>query len=469
MKVPNDTKGIHLEGLRTIGNLAILARDYYEQGADEILYINIMGSLSERNNLLGVIEQTTSLGVFIPIIVGGGIRTLEHVRQAFRSGADKVAISTAAIQDPDFITKAAQMYGSQCIVGSIEVKKTGDQRWEVCIDNGRQKTGLDAIEWAKKLVELGAGELLVTSVDAEGVQKGYDKEVLKRIIQKIPVPVIVSGGAGSIQDIENCINEVHCEAISMASLLHYSKSTIVNIKNHLMQHGIPTRIPPPLSLYQVRPSIDRKKVSIIDYGSGNLKSVISAFEHVGNEVQVINTPEDLLKSELLVLPGMGAFSDGINGLKQRGLVAAILDYKKTGKPLLGICLGMQLLMSETAESGFHKGLDLIQGSVIKFKDQNMAQEPDYHVPHMGWNSIYSLRPGAWENTILKDISQDNLFYFIHSYCVMPEHPENILAETLFGKQRLCSVIQSGNIYGTQFHPEKSGEMGLRILDAFGKL
>ena len=171
VKGPNVVKGIHLEGLRIVGKPAELAKKYYDQGADEILYIDIVASLYERNNLSDVVKEAISLGVFVPMSVGGGVRSLEDIQKLLNAGADKVAINTAATRNPALITEAAKRFGSQCIVGSIEAKKCGDNRWEAYIDNGREKTGLDAVEWAKKLVALGAGELLITSVDQEGTEK----------------------------------------------------------------------------------------------------------------------------------------------------------------------------------------------------------------------------------------------------------------------------------------------------------
>ncbi len=469
VKGSNVVKGIHLEGLRVVGKPAILARKYYEQGADEILYMDIVASLYERNNLLDVVKQTTSLGVYIPITIGGGIRTLEDIRQALRAGADKVAINTAATRNPNFITKAAQMFGSQCIVGSIEVKKVGDQKWEAYIDNGRQKTGLDAIEWAKKLIQLGAGELLITSIDAEGVQKGYDIELLKQIAPHLPIPVIVSGGAGNLEDVEKCINEVQCDAISMASIFHYNKTTVTDLKEYLKKKGIPLRIPSKITNNHSIQLQNRKKVSIIDYGLGNLKSVVSGFEYVGNDVKLIFSPDEILDAELLVLPGVGAFEDGMNGLKQRNLIDALIKYATSGKPLLGICLGMQLLMSESEEFGIHKGLNLIPGRVIRFSDPHTSKEKNYHVPQIGWNGIFPFNSNGWDNSILSGLPSNTLVYFVHSYYVVPNNPQHILAETQYGGQDFCSVLKKGNIYGCQFHPEKSGEVGLKILDSFGKM
>ncbi len=468
VKGPNVVKGIHLEGLRVVGKPALFARKYYEQGADEILYMDIVASLYERNNLLDVVKETTKLGVYIPITVGGGMRSLEDIKQALRAGADKVAINTAATRRPEFITEASKKFGSQCIVGSIEAKKIGPEKWEAYIDNGREKTGLDAIEWAKNLVELGAGELLITSIDAEGVQKGYDLELLRRITKDIPIPIIISGGAGSLADIEDCLQETKCDAISMAAVLHYDKTTITEIKTYLADRGFPVRTSFQISASPIQLE-HRKPVSIIDYGLGNLQSVINGFSNVGNEIKIISTPEEILAAELLVLPGVGAFGDGMEGLRERGLVDPLEKYVETGRPLLGICLGMQLFMTESEEFGHHEGLDLIRGKVIKFSDPSTVQEQGYRVPHIGWNAIHSPREGAWKNTILHNIPNDAEMYFVHSFFVVPENPENVLANTHYGNQTFCSVVKAGQVYGCQFHPEKSGEVGSKIVEIFGAL
>lgn len=452
VKGPNVVKGIRLEGLRVVGNPAELAKKYYNEGADEILYIDIVASLYERNNLMHIVEQTTAEGVYIPITVGGGIRTIFDIKQILRVGADKVAINTAATRNPNLIKEAARIFGSQCIVGSIEAKyKNG--KWEAYTDNGREETGLDAIEWAKKLVELGAGEILITSVDRDGTEKGYDTELIQKITEAVSVPVIASGGAGSIEDIQKCF-ETNCDGLAVGTILHYNKENLQNIKSSLK--NIPIRSSP--KEFEKTQSQTLKPVSIIDYGAGNLKSVINAFQKLGNEVKIISTPEEIQQAELLVLPGDGAFGFGMDQLKKQNMIEAIQNYKK---PLLGICLGMQLLMSESEEFGKHEGLNLIQGKVIPFTDKT------FRVPHMGWNALNKNQD--WNPTILKQIPNSSEVYFVHSFFIKPEDDNNILATTNYANEQFCSIIKKDNIYGCQFHPEKSGNIGLEILNQFSKL
>lgn len=469
IKGPNVVKGIRLEGIRVVGKPAVLAKKYFEQGADEILYMDVVASLYERENLLNIVRKTTSLGVYIPITVGGGIRTLGDIKQTLRAGADKVTINTAATKDPDFISKAKKKFGSQCIIGSIEAKKISENKWEAYIDSGRQKTGLDAIEWAKTLVELGVGELLITSVDKEGMQKGYDIDLLNKIVPYVSVPVIVSGGAGNKEHIKNCIEDVQCDAISMASILHYNKITINEIKQYLINENINVRSSFHLNNKKSVPSSLKKCVSIIDYGLGNLQSVYNGFQYVKNPVKFIKKPEDVYKAELLVLPGVGAFEDGINGLNERNLIEPIKEYIESGKPFLGICLGMQLLMSKGYEFGIHDGLNIIKGKVVRFKDSLEVDDNGYKVPLIGWNSIYNLEYKKWNKTILNDIPNNSETYFVHSYFVIPEDINQILAKAEYYNQEFCSVIRKNNVFGCQFHPEMSGDIGLRILDNFGRL
>ena len=233
-------KGINLEGVRVVGDPNNLARTYYEQGADELLYVDVVASLYSRGNMWEIVQKASE-GIFIPLCVGGGIRTVEDIRDLLRAGADKVAINTAAVKTPKLISEASEIFGSQCIIGSIEAKEILPGKWEAYTDNGREKTGLDVIEWAKKLEEMGVGELLITSVDHEGMEEGYDLLLTKKITQAVEIPVIACGGAGNVSHMIDCIKEAKPDAISMASILHYNKTTIPKIKESLRKEGIPVR------------------------------------------------------------------------------------------------------------------------------------------------------------------------------------------------------------------------------------
>lgn len=220
IKGPNLVKGIHLEGLRVLGKPEQFARAYYEDGADELLYMDVVASLYGRNSLLEIVART-SREIFIPLTVGGGLRTLEDIQQVLRAGADKVALNTAAIRNPALVQDAATRFGSSTIVVSIEAIRKPDGRYEAYADNGREPTGVDAFTWARQAAELGAGELLVTSIDREGTGEGFDLELTRRIAEAVPVPVIACGGAGAAQHVADVITHGKADAVCVASLLHY--------------------------------------------------------------------------------------------------------------------------------------------------------------------------------------------------------------------------------------------------------
>jgi len=220
IKGPNVVKGIQMEGLRVLGRPELFAPAYYADGADEILYIDTVASLYGRNNLSEIVSRAAE-NIFVPLTVGGGIRSVDDVRALLRAGADKVAINTEAVKRPELIREAAERFGSQCIVVSIQAKRVSESKYECYVDNGREKTGLDVMAWAEKAVKMGAGELLVTSVDREGTGKGYDNELIRLLARAFPVPVIASGGAGSAQDVIRVIEEGHADAVSVASIFHY--------------------------------------------------------------------------------------------------------------------------------------------------------------------------------------------------------------------------------------------------------
>ncbi len=232
-------KGIQLEGLRKLGRPNEFARDYYEQGVDEILYMDIVASLYNRNNLSEIVRRTTD-EVFIPITVGGGLRSVDDVRDILSMGADKTAVNTAAIKRPEIISEIASAFGSQCMVLSIEAKRTPSGGYECYYDNGREHSGLDAVEWARRGVMLGAGEILLTSVDREGFKRGMDTELIKAVCDAVEVPVICSGGAGSARDIASAARS-GASAVAVASILHYRETTVPRLKSEISALGVEVR------------------------------------------------------------------------------------------------------------------------------------------------------------------------------------------------------------------------------------
>jgi len=466
IKGPNVIKGIHLEGLRVVGRPNVLAKKYYEQGADEIIYIDSVASLYGRDNLLKVIKLATKDGVFVPMGVGGGIKTIEDITAILRAGADKICINTGAVRNPDLIQQGAEKFGSQCIVLSVEALNIREGKWEVFIENGREETGIDAVEWVKKAVGLGAGEILLTSIDQEGTKKGFDIGLIKEVSSCVSVPIIASGGAGKIEDIANVLQIPNVDAVAIASMLHYNETTIERVKNYLKQNSINVRVENKSRFnFDINRNLD-KKISIVDYDIGNLRSVSEAFKFLGCNVKIVNSKEEIEDSDYLVVPGVGAFGDGINNLKKAGLVDPIKKHAEKGKPILGICLGAQILMTQSEEFGIHQGLDLIPGEIKKFKSPEEVKELRYRVPHIGWNSI---KISSKTDDVFKQIRENTSFYFDHSYFLKPEKSEHFFAKTEYGNQQFASIIRNDKIIGCQFHPEKSGRFGLKILEEFCKL
>ena len=229
IKGPNLIKGIHLEGLRVMGSPNEHALRYYLQGADELIYMDCVASLYGRNHLSNIVNEAAK-DIFVPMTVGGGIRSVEDATEILREGADKVAINTAVVAKPQLISDIAQHFGSQCMVLSIEAKQVGIDSWEVYTNNGRERTNLDVIEWVKHGVEMGAGEILLTSVDKEGTRKGFDIALVKAVSAEVDVPIIASGGMGKPEDLLMVVNEASADAVAMADILHYNRAKIGDIR-----------------------------------------------------------------------------------------------------------------------------------------------------------------------------------------------------------------------------------------------
>jgi len=240
IKNENVIKGIHLEGLRVVGDPNDLALNYYKHGIDEIIYLDVVASLYGRNNIFEIVKKAAK-DIFVPLTVGGGIRTIEDISEALNSGADKVAINTQAVKNPSFIVEASKLFGSQCIVLSVEAIKKNSS-WEVLTDNGREKTGIDVIDWVKEAEKIGVGEVLLTSVDAEGTQQGFDINLINEVNNNIDLPLIAAGGAGKIDHIEDVKNKTDIEAICCASIFHYKKHTPNELKILLDKKNINVRL-----------------------------------------------------------------------------------------------------------------------------------------------------------------------------------------------------------------------------------
>lgn len=233
-------KGVNFVGIKEVGDPVELAKQYSDANADEIVFLDITASHEGRSTMLDVVRRTAEV-VFVPLTVGGGIRTIDDVRDTLRAGSDKVGINSAAVRTPELINEAAAMFGRQCIVCAVDAKRMDDGTWHVVINGGRIDTGKELIAWVKELEERGAGEILLTSMDADGTKAGYDLEMTKAVCDAVHIPVIASGGAGSIDDFAQVFEETGCDAALAASLFHYGELTIDEVKDAMRARGIVAR------------------------------------------------------------------------------------------------------------------------------------------------------------------------------------------------------------------------------------
>ncbi len=247
-------KGVNFVGLRDAGDPVEIARRYEAQGADELVFLDITASHEDRDIILDIVRATAEQ-VFMPLTVGGGVRTLEDCRNLLNAGADKVSINSAAVNDPQFITKAARRFGSQCIVVAIDpkrIRKNSREVWEVYINGGRVPTGLHAVPWARQVERNGAGEILLTIMDADGTQEGYDIEITRSVAEAVNIPVIASGGAGGADHMYDVLTAGRADAALAASIFHFQTCTIAETKRHLADRGVPVRLTPPRDLVQAK-------------------------------------------------------------------------------------------------------------------------------------------------------------------------------------------------------------------------
>ena len=240
VKGPNLIKGIRLEGVRVIGDPGEHARAYYRQGIDELLYVDAVASLYQRNSLKEIVRRASE-DVFVPMTVAGGVRSVRDVEELLRAGADKVGINTAAVRRPALIYEVARRFGSQCMVLSIEAKTVGTGRWEAHVDSGREPTGFEVLEWARRAVDLGAGEILLTSVDREGTRGGFDCELVRRVASAVTVPVIASGGMGSLAHLREVVEQGKADAVAFADVLHYRRLSLAQIRTFALDAGLCVR------------------------------------------------------------------------------------------------------------------------------------------------------------------------------------------------------------------------------------
>lgn len=233
-------KGVNFINIREAGDPVELAKFYSDQGADEIVFLDITATSDERSTVIDVVERTAAQ-VFVPLTVGGGIRTLGDFKLLLRAGADKISVNSAAVKDPTLISRAAEKFGSQCVVLAIDGRSRGDGTWEVVVAGGRKPTGIDVVEWAKRGQALGAGEILLTSMDADGTKKGFDLLMTKAVTDAVSIPVIASGGCGSMEHFAEVFEKTDCDAALAASLFHFGELTVPQVKEYLNERSIPVR------------------------------------------------------------------------------------------------------------------------------------------------------------------------------------------------------------------------------------
>ena len=233
-------KGVNFVGIREVGDPVECAMEYDRQGADEICFLDITATHEGRRTMVDVVRKTAE-HVFVPLTVGGGIRSVEDFREILRAGADKVSVNSAAVKNPELISQAAEIFGSQCVVAAIDAKRDEKGNFKVVVHGGRKDTGLDAVEWAKKCQELGAGEILLTSMDTDGCKGGFDLELLRAVCSVVSIPVIASGGCGRLEHFSQVFEETGADAALAASLFHFRELTVQEVKEHLAEHEIPVR------------------------------------------------------------------------------------------------------------------------------------------------------------------------------------------------------------------------------------
>ena len=449
-------KGVRFEGLRVIGESKNFAKKYAESGVDELLYIDVVASLYGRNGLIEILKEI-SKEVFIPITVGGGIRSINDAERLLAAGADKVAINSAALQNPNLINELSRAFGSQCVVASIQARKMNDNNtWEALGDSGREKSGKKVYSWIKELEDRGAGEILLTSVYKDGTLNGFDSELIEEIPKNLKIPLIYGGGICTREDIKECLNKTFISAVSVGKALHYNKIKIDEFKNAEYKNLNLRKINLEKE-FKINKIDDQnlKNIAIIDYGMGNTQSLKNALEMLGFKSSLTNNINELDKSSLIALPGVGAFPEGVQRLKDIKLFDYLKNAAKKSKPIFGICLGMQLLFEDSEEFEYTKGLSLLKGSIKKLPEKDIESNLQT-IPHVGWNKLIP----QFKNYENYDCSDK---YFVHSYSAKDCDQKIISHICIYGGNPIVSAVKENFVAGCQFHPERSGLDGLIYL------
>ena len=364
-------KGIRFEGLRVIGDAIDFAEKYYLDGVDEILYIDAVASLYGRNSLYEILSET-SKRIFVPITAGGGIRSIEDAKALISNGADKVAVNTGLVEDIGLANRLVKVFGSQCIVASIQAKKNPNLGWEVMKASGRERTGIAVNDWIKALQEKGVGEILITSVDNDGLSKGIDKDLIEMSSKICKIPLIVGGGFGNENEVNRSIKNPKISGVSIGASFHKNKLLIKTLKDRInLNHSNLIRVIKIEFDFGTKKNINKniddlfrkKNLLIVDYGLGNHQSLFNSLEKLDYKVEISSSIKKIKEADLIFLPGVGSFSQGIKNLKEKGIYSLLIESVKSGKPIIGICLGMQMMLDKGYEDGINKGLGLIKGEV----------------------------------------------------------------------------------------------------------
>ena len=447
-------KGIRFEGLRVLGDPVEAAYRYAREGIDEILFIDAVASLYGRNSLTEIL-RTTTREVFVPITAGGGIRSVSDAAKLLASGADKIALNSEALQRPQLISELAQEFGSQCVVVSIQARRINNQTWEAMGEAGRELSGRKVITWMQEVQDLGAGEILLTSIDQDGTCQGPDYALIEKANGIASVPLVVCGGFAAIEDVNTTFNQNAVSGIGIGAAFHKQILGIQKCKNELKAKNFAIRHSENEHLSPTSP-LSEIKIGVIDYGMGNQQSLINAIEHLGATARLSDQWDELKQCNLLMLPGVGAFPEGIKKLRQRKLFEPLINWGQTGKPLIGICLGMQMLFERGEEFEPTEGLGLFKGTVQKMNPCTELNTSTLPLPHMGWNQLVSYHE---QDKFFNGINQ----YFVHSYSAKAIDQSMIMHSSHYGNETIVASIQTKKICGFQFHPERSRKNGLYLL------
>ncbi len=447
-------KGVRFEGLRVIGEAIEAANRYAMEGIDEMLFIDAVASLYGRNSLTDILRHTTR-EIFVPITAGGGVRSIADAATLLASGADKIALNSEALKRPELITELATEFGSQCVVASIQARKVNTLEWEAMGEAGRERSGKSVLSWIREVQERGAGEILLTSINQDGTCQGPDHELINTACTNIAIPLIACGGFTTTTDVRKIFEKENISGIAIGTAFHKKMLNIEDCKNNLESQSFMLR-----GSKAKHPTKDKKLgdcyIGIVDYGMGNQQSLINALQRIGGNTCLSDQWDKLRTCDLIMLPGVGAFPEGMKKLRQRNLIAPIVEWAKSGKPLIGICLGMQMMFERGEEFESTHGLGLFKGTVKKLNPLDESTMDKMALPHMGWNRLIN------QNRPTNDQSQSEQ-YFVHSYSAKDVDQSMIISISRYGNEEIVASIQHNKIFGFQFHPERSGNKGLSIL------